>query len=163
MAWIRADHGWIHRFLAGNGIYVIAPNFLNILQFCLCKSIHWELTELCLCQVWSHWAQICLIESDRFCWTGMLKHSVMNSPPSPVVPLSFSPYLLHHASFLLVSSILAIYSSISSSRASRFYSCYPFFNLFIPRFSHLLSLTHERFSWLIPYLWLILFGPMIYS
>ena len=85
-----------------------------------------------------------------------LKDAVMNSPPSPVVPLSFSPYLLHHASFLLISSILPILSSCF------IYSCYPFFYLFIPRFSLLfllsillsfilcfslsLSLTHGRFS-----------------
>ena len=33
-----AGHEWI-RFLVGSGIYIVAPNFLNILQFFLCKSI----------------------------------------------------------------------------------------------------------------------------
>jgi len=35
----RAEHKWIRGFLAGSGIYVVAPNFLNILQFFSCKSI----------------------------------------------------------------------------------------------------------------------------
>ena len=29
----RAGHGWICGFLVGNGIYVVALNFLNILHF----------------------------------------------------------------------------------------------------------------------------------
>ena len=35
----RAGHGWIRGFLAGNGIYVVALNSLNILQFFSCKSV----------------------------------------------------------------------------------------------------------------------------
>ena len=35
----RAEHGCTHGYLAGNGIYVVALNFLNILQFFSCKSI----------------------------------------------------------------------------------------------------------------------------
>ena len=35
----RAEHEWIRGFLTGSGIYVVAPNFLNILQFFSCKSI----------------------------------------------------------------------------------------------------------------------------
>jgi hypothetical protein len=35
----RAEHEWICGFSAGSGIYVVAPNFLNILQFFSCKSI----------------------------------------------------------------------------------------------------------------------------
>jgi hypothetical protein len=35
----RAGHEWIRGFLAGSSIYVVAPNFLNILQFFSCKSI----------------------------------------------------------------------------------------------------------------------------
>ena len=39
MNMLRAGHGWICGFLAGNGIYAVALNILNILQFFSCKSI----------------------------------------------------------------------------------------------------------------------------
>jgi hypothetical protein len=35
----KAGHKWIRGFLAGSGICAVALNFLNILQFFLCKSI----------------------------------------------------------------------------------------------------------------------------
>jgi len=54
----RAEHEWIRGFLTGSGIYLrCSPEFSEHFAIFFVQ-IHWELTKLCPCQVWSHWAQM---------------------------------------------------------------------------------------------------------